>query len=82
MPIVLHRLGVGLVIWLMVQPAFGQRAALLVLLMVSLTTVLGFVLSESLLPLAGRGGVLVVQTLIIGTIIHSLVHRGHLEGGH
>ena len=80
--IVLHRLGVGLVIWLMVQPAFGKRVALLVLMMVSLTTVLGFALSEKLLPLAGRDGVLVVQTLIIGTIVHSLVHRGHLEAGH
>lgn len=80
--IILHRLGVGLVIWLMVQPVFGRNAALLVLLMVSLTTVLGFGLSESLLPLAGRDGVLIVQTLIIGTIIHSLVHRGHLEAGH
>jgi hypothetical protein len=66
----------------MVQPAFGKRVALLVLMMVSLTTVLGFALSEKLLPLAGRDGVLVVQTLIIGTIVHSLVHRGHLEAGH
>lgn len=81
--IVLHRLGVGLVIWLMVQPAFGKRVAIWILLLVSLATVLGYGLSETLLPLAGREGVLVVQTLIIGTIVHSLVHRGHLDhSGH
>jgi len=76
--IVLHRLGVGLVLWLIVQPAFGRRTALWVLILVALATVLGYSLSEIILPLAGQDSVLVVQALIIGAIVHSLVHRGHI----
>jgi len=40
-------------------------------------TVIGYVLSEHFLALQGRAVVLAVQALIIGTIVHSLVHRGH-----
>ena len=75
--IVLHRFGVGLVLWFMVQPVFGRRAALGVLLGVSAATVVGYFASEPLLAMEGAEGVHLVQALIIGTIIHSLVHRGH-----
>ncbi len=75
--IVLHRMGVGLIVWLMVQPAYGRRVAVLVLVLVALATVLGFSGSERVLPLAGEDAFHVVQALIIGAIVHSLVHRGH-----
>jgi len=75
--IVLHRFGVGLVLWFMVQPVFGRRGALAVLVLVSVATVAGFFLSEPLLALDEWDMVHGVQALIIGTIIHSLVHRGH-----
>lgn len=75
--IVLHRLGMGLVLWLIVQPAFGRRAAMGLLAVMAAATVLGYLRSEHLLVLEGRGAVLAVQALIIGTIVHSLVHRAH-----
>jgi hypothetical protein len=75
--IVLHRLGVGLIVWLMVQPAYGRRAAVLVLVLVAVATVLGFSGSEWVLPWAGENAFHLVQALIIGAIVHSLVHRGH-----
>jgi hypothetical protein len=75
--IVLHRLGVGLVVWLIVQPAFGKRAAVAILFLIAAVTVAGFTLSEQLLPLAGQNSILIIQSVIIGTIIHSLIHRGH-----
>ena len=77
--IILHRLGVGLVLWLIVQPAFGRRVALAVLVLVSAATLLGYGLSEQMISLSGANAVLVIQSLIIGTIIHSLVHRGHMR---
>jgi hypothetical protein len=80
--IVMHRLGVGLVLWLIVQPAFGRAAAFLVLSLVCVATVLGFHLSELVLPLAGDDAVLVLQALIVGTIVHSLVHREHAGHRH
>lgn len=75
--IVLHRFGMGLVLWFMVQPVFGRRWALAVLLLVSLATIAGFWLSDPLLSMDDGAIVHFIEPLIIGTIIHSLVHRGH-----
>ena len=80
--IVLHRLGVGLIIWLLVEPLYGKISALVVLLVVAAATVLGFVLSSEVLPMAGAESFQVVQALIIGAIVHSLLHRGHGEQAH
>jgi hypothetical protein len=41
--------------------------------------VLGFGFSERLLPLTGERFVAGIQGVIIGTIIHSLVYRGHVH---
>ena len=80
--IILHRFGVGLVLWIIVQPAFGKHIAWLTLLALAGATVLGFEFSERVLPLAGEQAVTMIQAVIIGTIIHSLIHRGHLHREH
>ncbi len=80
--IIMHRLGVGLIIWLIVQPAFGRNIAYAILFFIAAITVLGFYLSEQLLPLAGQDTILIIQSLIIGTIVHSLIHRGHAAKPH
>ncbi len=75
--IILHRFGEGLMVWLIVQPAFGARAAWSTLVGMAAAMVLGFEFSERLLPLTGEQGVVILQAVIIGTIIHSLLHRDH-----
>lgn len=75
--IVLHRFGVGMMLWMMVQPVFGRHAAFGVLGFVSLATVGGYLLSETVLGLEGDNVMSVIQALIIGMIVHSLVHRSH-----
>lgn len=75
--IVLHRFGAGLVLWMMVQPVFGKRMALGVLGFVGLATVGGYLLSARILGLEGHNTMAIIQALIIGMIVHSLVHRGH-----
>jgi len=75
--IVLHRFGVGLMLWMMVQPVFGRHAAFAVLGFVGLATVGGYLLSENILGLEGAHSMSVVQALVIGMIVHSLVHRSH-----
>ncbi len=77
--IVLHRFGVGLMLWLMVQPVFGRRMAFAVLGFVGLATVGGYLLSETVLGLEGDFATSAVQALVIGMIVHSLVHRSHGE---
>ena len=75
--IVIHRFGVGMMLWMMVQPVFGKRAAFAVLGFVSLATVGGYLLSEMVLGLEGDYALSVIQALIIGMIVHSLIHRSH-----
>ena len=75
--IVIHRFGVGMMIWMMVQPLFGKKAAFALLGFVSLATVGGFMLSGNLTGLEGGYAISVIQALIIGMIVHSLVHRSH-----
>lgn len=80
--IVLHRFGVGLMLWMMVQPVFGKRVAFAILGFVGLATVGGYLLSETILGLEGDHAMSVIQALIIGMIVHSLVHRSHGESRH
>jgi hypothetical protein len=75
--IVIHRFGVGMMIWMMVQPVFGKKIAIGVLGFASLATVAGYVLSETLLVLEGDYVMSSIQALIIGMIVHSLIHRSH-----
>jgi hypothetical protein len=58
---------------------YGNRAAWITLAGMCAATVLGFEFSEILLPLAGDAFIVGMQAVIIGTIIHSLVHRGHVH---
>lgn len=80
--IILHRFGVGLMLWLIMEPAFGKRYAWLTLILLGAVTIIGFEFSERFLPLAGDTLIAGIQAIIIGTIIHSLVHRGHVHRHH
>ena len=77
--IILHRFGVGLMLWLIIEPVFGKRAAWSTLVAIAAATIAGFEFSERLLPLAGDTVISAVQGVIVGTIIHGLVHRGHVH---
>lgn len=80
--IVLHRFGVGLMLWMMVQPVFGKRVAFAVLGFVGAATIAGYLLSDTILGLKGDDAMSVLQALIIGMIVHSLIHRSHGESHH
>lgn len=78
--IVLHRFGVGMILWMVMRPAFGRRIAWLTLGGVAAATIVGYEFSEKVLPMAGDKGIAAFQAVVIGTIVHSLVHRGHVHG--
>lgn len=77
--IILHRFGVGMILWMVMRPAFGRRVAWLTLGAVAAATIVGFEFSEILLPFAGETGIAAFQAVIIGTIVHSLLHREHVH---
>jgi hypothetical protein len=80
--IILHRFGMGLMLWLIMQPVFGNRVAWAILFAMAAATIIGFEFSEWLLPYAGDTLIASIQGIIVGTIIHSLVHREHAHAGH
>ena len=80
--VVLHRVSVGMMLWMMVQPVFGRHAAFAVLGFVALATLVGYQLSEIVLGMEAVFAMSVVQAIIIGMIGHSLIHRGHAAGHH
>lgn len=80
--IILHRFGMGLMLWLIMEPVFGKRAAWATLFAMAAATIVGFEFSERLLPYAGDTFIAAMQGVIIGTIIHSLVHREHVHSHH
>ena len=77
--IILHRFGMGLMLWLIMQPVFGKRVAWAILFGMAAATIIGFEFSERLLPYADDTLIAAVQGVIVGTIIHSLVHREHVH---
>jgi hypothetical protein len=48
----------------------------------AVATILGFRYSAGLLPLAGDSAISILKAVISGTIIHTLVHRGHVHAHH
>ena len=77
--IVLHRFGVGLMLWMMVQPVFGKKVAFTELGFVGLATLGGYFLSESIIGIGDDQVISIIQALIIGMIAHSLIHRSHAK---
>jgi len=77
--IIIHRFGLGLMLWLIMQPVFGNRGAWATLFAMAAATIVGFEFSELFLPYAGDTVIAAVQGIIIGTIIHSLIHREHVH---
>lgn len=77
--IVIHRFGVGMILWMVMRHAFGRRVAWLTLGGMAAATIVGYEFSEILLPYAGDFTIAAFQAVIVGTIVHSLVHRGHVH---
>lgn len=75
MAIILHRLPVGLVVWLLVRPSRGRLWASLTLGLVALATLFGFGLGEQYLAVASGTTFAVFQAFVGGSLLHVLTHK-------
>lgn len=75
--VALHRIPVGLVVWVLVRPVYGVRRAIEVLILISVSTVVGFSLADPLLIVLDGSALAVFQALVAGTLVHVIVHRPH-----
>ena len=78
--IIMHRLTVGMVLWFILEPAFGRRVTFGVLGFVALGTVLGYLIVLQSGQFVASVITYYLQAVILGTVIHGLIHRNHLSG--
>ena len=75
MAVLLHRLLAGMVIWLILQPVSGNRLAFVMISIVAVAALPGYLLAPHLLGMLEGQGSSLFQALVVGTIIHGLIHR-------
>lgn len=80
--VVLHRIPVGLAVWLLVRPDFGRPAAGLVLALVAMMTGVGFFAGEELVSSLDPAGFAWFQAFVGGSLVHVLFHRHEHHQGH
>jgi uncharacterized protein len=75
--VVLHRLPVGLTIWLLLRPVYGLTAALSALGLMAVLTAAGFFSSTAVAHIVGSQGWGLFQALVAGSLLHVLLHRSY-----
>lgn len=78
--VVLHRFPVGLAIWWLVRPNFGLRAAAAVIVLVVVSTIVGFSVGGVMLEHASLRAVAWFEAFVAGALLHVVVHRHRHEG--
>lgn len=73
--VILHRLPVGLAVWVLVKEAFNIQIAFATLILMLLGTIGGFFYAESLAHLAHEPAFLAFQALAAGMLLHVVVHQ-------
>ncbi len=75
--IALHRVPVGLTIWWLLRPAFGAKAALGVLVLIAVATVIGYSAAHSLGAILQGQMLALFNAFVAGTLVHVMLHRPH-----
>ena len=78
--ILIHRLPIGLTIWWLLKPILGERAALMMLFFMGISTIGGFFLSQSVGQLADLSITASIQALVSGSLLHVVIYKPHSDG--
>ena len=80
--VILHRIPVGLVVWWLIRPRFGQGFAALGVTSLVLATFAGFGLGAELLVGSGAERVHLYQIFVSGSLVHVVYHQGRFDHDH
>lgn len=75
--VILHRIPVGLTIWMLFAPRLGRWKAIMILGVLALGTVIGFTYEMVSGHWSGGDGMVLFQALAAGSILHVVIHRPH-----
>ncbi|MCZ6597386.1 MAG: permease [Planctomycetota bacterium] len=73
--VVLHRLPVGLGIWWLVRPLYGLRAAIVLIAVIAVFSVVGLLFAEALVAHTPQGAIAVVQAFLAGSLMHVILRH-------
>lgn len=80
--VILHRVPVGLVIWWLIRPRFGQGAAALGVASLMAATFAGWLLGHEFLGGLHSGGAELFQIFVSGSLVHVVYHQGRDDHDH
>jgi zinc transporter ZupT len=80
--VTLHRIPVGLVIWWLIRPRFGQGWAAFGVGSMILGTLAGYGLGAELLVGMEESGVHLYQAFVSGSLVHVVYHQGRHDHDH
>lgn len=80
--VILHRVPVGLVIWWLIRPRFGQGAAALGVASLMVATLAGWALGHEILEGMHSGGAELFQIFVSGSLVHVVFHQGRHDHDH
>ncbi|NQD37514.1 hypothetical protein HPT27_10785 [Permianibacter sp. IMCC34836] len=80
--VVLHQLPLGLAIWWLVRHALSRSLAIATLMAMGLATVLGFVLTQQVVPVLTQSTSAGLQAFLAGALLHVLLHRHRPRADH
>ncbi|NNF11687.1 MAG: hypothetical protein HKN72_00575 [Gemmatimonadetes bacterium] len=80
--VILHRIPVGLVIWWLIRPRFGQGAAALGVASLMVATLAGWGLGHEFLDGLHSGGAELFQIFVSGSLVHVVYHQGRHDHDH
>lgn len=80
--VILHRIPLGLVIWWLIRPRFGQAAASLGVASMVFATLGGFGLGTEILSDAHGTGAELYQLFVSGSLVHVVFHQGRHDHDH
>ena len=78
--VVMHRLPVGIAVWVIVRPERGANAAYGVLALIAVGTIIGFVGGQSLLAGLDARAFAWFQAFVAGSVVHVLFHAHGMNG--
>ena len=80
--VTLHRIPVGLVIWWLISPRYGELAAAAAVVSIPVATALGYVAGIELLGEWQSQGLELYQAFVAGSLIHVVFHQGRHDHRH
>jgi uncharacterized membrane protein YraQ (UPF0718 family) len=81
MAVILHRLPIGLTIWLLLRPAYGWGVALGALVIIGAATGVGFASGGVVQQAVETQGRAAFQAFVAGSLLHVIVHRSYPISG-